>query len=143
MVSRKTHTSEQQPLPKDVKPTGMVQPDVTNRPCRNDAVKKVLSGEALVSSPAKKHYTFALYVCLLIILYMGYIFNSHRLQREQIECRIELQKSRAKALLYSSEKISASRHSNITSEIEKRGINIKEWPTPPQTIGKDETKKHK
>ncbi len=141
MVSRKTHTSEQQPLPKDVKPTGMVQPDVTNRPRRKGAVKGVLSGEVLVSSPAKKHYTFALYVCLLIIVYMGYIFNSHRLQREQIECRIELQKSRARALLYSSEKISASRHSNITSEIEKRGINIKEWPTPPQTIGKDETKK--
>lgn len=121
----------------------MVQPDAANRSRHKGAVKKVLSGEALVSSPAKKHYTFALYVCLLIILYMGYIFNSHRLQREQIECRIELQKSRAKALLYSSEKISASRHSNITSEIEKRGINIKEWPTPPQTIGKDETKKHK
>lgn len=143
MVSRKTHTSEPKPLPRDIKPTGMVQPDAAHRPRRKGAVKKVLSGEALVSSPAKKHYTFALYVCLLIILYMGYIFNSHRLQREQIECRIELQKSRAKALLYSSEKISASRHSNITSEIEKRGINIKEWPTPPQTIGKDETKKHK
>ena len=143
MFGRKKHTSEPAPLPKDVKPTGMVKPDVANKPRRKGAVKGVLTGEALVSSPAKKHYTFALYVCLLIILYMGYIFNSHRVQREQIECRIELQKSRAKALLYSSEKISASRHSNITAEIEKRGFNIKEWPTPPQTIGNDETKRDK
>ncbi|MBR3682506.1 MAG: hypothetical protein IKL67_03720 [Tidjanibacter sp.] len=128
----------------DIKPTGAVKPDAkmakSNR--RKGAVKGVLSGEVLVSSPAKKHYIFALYCCLLIILYMGYVFSSQRLQREQIECRIELQKTRAKSLLYSSEKISASRHSNITSEVEKRGIEIKEWPTPPQVIGKDEAKKH-
>ena len=128
----------------DIKPTGVVKPDakMAKSKRRKGAVKGVLSGEVLVSSPAKKHYTFALYCCLLIILYMGYVFSSQRLQREQIECRIELQKRRAKSLLYSSEKISASRHSNITSEVEKRGINIKEWPTPPQVIGKDETKKH-
>lgn len=128
----------------DIKPTGVVKPDakMAKSKRRKGAVKGVLSGEVLVSSPAKKHYTFALYCCLLIILYMGYVFSSQRLQREQIECRIELQKTRAKSLLYSSEKISASRHSNITSEVEKRGINIKEWPTPPQVIGKDETKKH-
>ena len=129
---------------RDIKPTGVVKPDakMAKSKRRKGAVKGVLSGEVLVSAPAKKHYTFALYCCLLIILYMGYVFSSQRLQREQIECRIELQKRRAKSLLYSSEKISASRHSNITSEVEKRGINIKEWPTPPQVIGKDETKKH-
>ena len=130
------------PLPKDVKPTGAVKPMAADKPRHKGAVKDVLSGDVLVSSPAKKHYTFILYLCLLIILYMGYLFSGHRLQREQIECRIELQKARAKSLLYSSEKINASRHSNITNEIKKRGINIQEWPTPPQVIGKDETKKH-
>lgn len=130
------------PLPKDVKPTGAVKPMAADKPRRKGAVKDVLSGDVLVSSPAKKHYTFILYLCLLIILYMGYHFSGHRLQREHIECRIELQKARAKSLLYSSEKINASRHSNITNEIKKRGINIQEWPTPPQVIGKDETKKH-
>ena len=131
------------PLPKDVKPTGAVKASSTEKTGRKGAVKDVLSGGVLVSSPAKKHYTFVLYCCLLIILYMGYLFSAQRLQREQIECRIELQKSRAKSLLYSSEKISASRHSNITSEVKKRGIKIQEWPTPPQVIGKDEAKKHK
>lgn len=134
-------TEAERVLPKDVKPTGAVKPDVVAKSRRKGAVKGVLSGEVLVSSPAKKHYIFALYVCLLIILYMSYVFSSHSLQREQIECRIELQKSRAKSLLYSSEKINASRHSNIIKEIEKRGIDIREWPTPPMVIGKDEEKK--
>jgi hypothetical protein len=121
----------------------MVKPDVANKPRRKGAVKGVLTGEVLVSSPAKKHYTFALYVCLLIILYMGYIFNSHRLQREQIECRIELQRIRARSLIYSSERIEATRHSNIQNEITKRGIKIKEWPTPPHIITNEQKKQTK
>lgn len=139
---KKTKNKVATPLPKDIKPTGEVKPDVAPTRQRKGTVKNVLSGDALVPL-AKQHYTFVLYCCVLIMLYMGYVFSSQRLQRREIECRIELQRVRAKSLIYSSERIEASRHSTIVKEVEQRGLQIKEWPTPPQTIGNNERTKTK
>ena len=140
---KRAERQAESPLPRDEKPRGVVAPDASQQEAKRDgAVRKVLSGDVLYNPRTARYYPFMLYCTLLILLYMGFVFQGQRVQREEIECRIELQKARAKSLLYSSEKINASRHSNITNEIKKRGINIQEWPTPPQVIGKDETKKH-
>ena len=86
-----------------------------------------------------------LYCCLLVILYMSYRFTCQRVQREDIACRIELQRERSKALLISSEKLDATRYNNITQEIKRRGINIQEWNTPATiiTTAKEDGKKQK
>lgn len=122
-------------LPRDEKPRGAVAPDKTHSETkRKGGVKKVLSGDVLYNPSTARHYPFVLYCCLLILLYMGFVFNGQRTQREEIQCRIELQRLRARSLVFSSERIQATRHANIQTEIKKRNIDIQEWATPPHVI---------
>ena len=118
---------------KDEKPTGAVTPSKINEAGKRSS-NSIFSGDVLYSESVRRHYPFMLYFCLLILLYMGYIFTCQRTQREEIACRIELQKTQAKALLYSSERLQATRYNNITEEIAKRKIGIKQWNTPPKVI---------
>jgi len=136
----KRQTEQTAPEIKDEKPVGRVQPDKGEAKARQNGVGKVLSGNVLSDSRLSRHYPFILYCCLLVLSYMGYIFACQRTQRAEVEQRITLQQKRAKALLYSSERIEATRHGNILGEIERRGINVKEWPTPPRII-KNETER--
>ncbi len=118
---------------KDEKPVGAVRPSAINESGRRSS-KSIFSGDVLYSKSVRRHYPFMLYCCLLILLYMGYVFNCQRVQREEITCRIELQRTRSKALLYSSERLGATRYNNIVEEIEKRKIGIKQWNEPPKVI---------
>ncbi len=132
------------PKRKDEKPLGAVKPSKINASKKRSS-KSLLSGEVLYSKTVKKYYPLMLYCCLLIILYMGYNFTCQRAQREEIACRIELQRERSKALLISSEKLDATRYNNITQEIKRRGINIQEWNTPATiiTTAKEDGKRQK
>lgn len=139
--NKKGQQATEAPLPRDEKPRGEVAPDITNRqPKRQGGVKRVLSGDVLYNPRFKRLYPFFLYCSLLILLYMSFVFHGQRVQREEIEYRIELQRIRARSLIYSSERLEATRHGNIQDEITKRGIKIKEWPTPPHIIGNNEQK---
>ena len=131
-------------LPRDEKPRGEVAPSPAHKEEKpKGAVRKVLSGDVLYNPRTARYYPFLLYCTLLILLYMGFVFQGQRVQREEIECRIELQRIRARSLIYSSERIEATRHSNIQNEITKRGIKIKEWPTPPHIITNEQKKQTK
>ena len=123
---------------KDEKPMGSVKPSAIDESRRRSS-KSIFSGDVLYSKSVCRHYPFALYCCLLILLYMGYVFTFQRAQREEIACRIELQQKRSKALLYSSEKLQITRYNNIMEEIEKRGIGVKQWNTPPRVIKRIES----
>lgn len=135
---RKSKNGRQATAPRrDEKPTGKVKPSEINASQKRTS-KSIFSGDVLYNESIRRHYPFMLYCCLLILLYMGFIFTCQRTQREEIACRIELQRERSKALLYSSERLDATRHGNITEEIKRRGLNLKEWNTPPMVITKQE-----
>ena len=132
--NRKSKNGRQTTAPRrDEKPVGAVKPSAINEAGRRSS-KSIFSGDVLYNESVRRHYPFMLYCCLLILLYMGYIFTCQRTQREEISCRIELQRERSKALLLSSERLEATRHGNITEEIKRRGLNLKEWNTPPTVI---------
>lgn len=136
---KKSKNGRQAPAPrKDEKPMGSVKPSAIDESRRRSS-KSIFSGDVLYSKSVRRHYPFALYCCLLILLYMGYVFTFQRAQREEIACRIELQQKRSKALLYSSEKLQITRYNNIMEEIEKRGIGVKQWNTPPKVIKRIES----
>lgn len=118
---------------RDEKPLGAVRPSAVNEAKRRSS-KSIFSGEVLLTAKVKKYYTFVLYCFLLMLLYMSYNFTCHRTQREEISCRIELQRVRSKALLISSERLDATRYNNITNEIKRRGIDIQAWSTPATKI---------
>ena len=118
---------------KDEKPMGAVKPSHIDEAKRRSS-KSIFSGDVLYSESVRRHYPFALYCCLLILLYMGYVFTCQRAQREEISCRIELQRERSKELLSTTERLNATRYNNITEEIKARGISIRQWNTPPTVI---------
>lgn len=95
---------------------------------------KIMTGEIFEESKVRSHYPFALYCCVLIVAYIAYVFNYQRLQREEIRVKIELQEERSRAMVFSSMRMNASRHSNIIGEIERRGLPLIESSTPPRII---------
>lgn len=115
----------------DYKPSGEINGGGTETKKRKaSAVRRVISGDILQSSKLQRHYPFILYCCLLIVLYMTFVFDYQRTERNKIERKIELQQVRAKALIYSSKKLDISRYSFICNEIQKRGLDIKESEEP-------------
>lgn len=94
----------------------------------------IFSGDVLYSKNVRKYYPFVFYCFAMIMIYMGFRFAGHSLQREEISCRIELQHLRSKALLISTQRLEAVSHDNLIEEIEKRGLNLKQHNTPPTVI---------
>lgn len=131
-----SHNGRQSIAP-DVKPTGAVGVKKERR----HTSRGIFSGDVLYAERVRRHYPFILYCCALIIVYMGYTFTCQRAQREEIACRIELQRLRSKALLFSSERLEAVGYNEIIEQIEQRGIKIKPRKTPPTIIRKDDTSK--
>lgn len=97
-------------------------------------MRKLISGGILVGARMRRHYPFLLFCCLLVLVYMGYKFDCHSVQRDELRLRIECDRLRARSLIFSSERIERTRHRNITTEVESRGLKIREWPTPPSVI---------
>lgn len=114
----------------DEKPIGKVPKKTSPK----SPVKTAISGEFFINSKLRKWYPTLLYCILLMFLYIGYNFNFRRLQRLEIRQRIELDNERSRAMVYSSMRMNAARHSKISEEINRRNINIKESSVPPKAI---------
>lgn len=95
---------------------------------------KIITGEIFAENKVRSHYPFALYCGVLIVAYIAYVFHYQHLQRTEIGVKIELQEERSRAMVFSSMRMNASRHSNIISEIERRGLPLIESSTPPKII---------
>ena len=95
---------------------------------------KIITGEIFEENKVRSHYPFALYCCVLIVAYIAYVFHYQHLQRTEIGVKIELQEERSRAMVFSSMRMNVSRHSNIISEIESRGLELIESSTPPKII---------
>lgn len=96
----------------------------------------LFSGNVLYSKAVRRYYPFVFYCFALIMVYMGFRFAGHSLQREEISCRIELQHLRSKALIISTQRLEAVSHDNLIEEIERRGLDLKQHNTPPMVIDK-------
>jgi hypothetical protein len=85
-------------------------------------------------SRLRRWYPLALYCILLVFLYIGHVFNFQRLQRLEIQQRMELNNERSRSMVFSSMRMNASRHSRIVEEIERRGLKLEESTVPPKTV---------
>lgn len=97
----------------------------------------VVSGDILASARFRRFYPVALYVSVLVFAYILHIYNFQRLQRMELARRIELNEQRSRAVVFSSMRMNASRHSNIIQEIERRGLGLRESVTPPKYVNED------
>ncbi len=95
-----------------------------------------VSGDYLYESRLSKAYPLLLYCCALILGYIAYVFYYQRTQRLEITQRTSLQEERSRAMVYQSLRMNASRHSTISDEIKRRGLDLINSPTPPKSIKK-------
>lgn len=120
----------------DEKPLGMVGQPTPKRPKSKAAraAKDMITGDILDNKSLRRWYPLILYCILLIFIYIGHNFNFQRLQRLEIQQSLELNNERSRAIVFSSMRLNASRHSRITEEIERRGLQLQESTAPPKTI---------
>lgn len=85
----------------------------------------------------RKWYPLAIYCCLLVFAYIVLNFHHQRLQREEISARLELNKERSRAVVFSSIRMNNSRPSYIMEQVRERGIELEESQQPPKKLTRD------
>lgn len=118
----------------DVKPIG--RSTIPRKPKSNTAqkVSDVVTGDFIFDEKIKRVYPLVLYAALLVFLYVAHHFNYQRLQREEIQQRLELNKERGRAIVFSSMRMNQTRPSYIINEVNQRGLKLEESKTPPKII---------
>lgn len=100
------------------------------------AVVSVLSGNILSRAEVKKQYPYMLFIAFLMMIYIGNVFKMQQLHRYHGRLSTEVKELRAKSLTISSQRVDATRQSQIIKELEARGIDLRESLVPPKVISK-------
>lgn len=112
----------------------------TPAPKRRSALRRtwdnMVSGSFLGSDDIRRSYPFMVFVAVLIILYIANVFNTQSLYRRHNTLAREIKALRTESLSLASERMKATRQSNIVAEINRRGIPVKESPVPVKVIEK-------
>ena len=120
---------------RDEKPLGAIAS--RDRRPKNRAARTaqdVITGDFMGYKRLRRWYPLALYCILLVFLYIGHTFYFQRLQRLEIQQRMLLNEERSRAMVFSSMRMNASRHSHIVAEIERRGLKLEESEIPPVKV---------
>lgn len=119
---------QSEPAPAEQKP---------QRPSKiKQAVVSVLSGNILSRAEVKKQYPYMLFIAFLMMIYIGNVFKMQQLHRYHGRLSTEVKELRAKSLTISSQRVDATRQSQIIKELEARGIDLRESLVPPKVISK-------
>ena len=91
-------------------------------------VKQILSGSILTNAEVQKHYPY--------ILYIANGFHMQKLHRQHNRLSAQVKELRARSLTLSSQRMIATRQSEIIRAVEERGIPLEELLAPPKIIDK-------
>jgi hypothetical protein len=101
---------------------------------RGDTLVSVLSGNILSRSEVTRAYPYMIFVACLMFLYIANIFRTQYIYREHARLTEQVKELRAKSMTIASDKMRATRQSNIMVELERRGIPLRESLTPNKVI---------
>ncbi len=96
----------------------------------------LLSGSILTRTEVRRSYPYLIFVAFLMLLYISSVFRMQQLHRREQELSRQVKELRAMSLELASERMNATRQSHIISELEERGIPLKESTDPPKIIAK-------
>lgn len=99
-------------------------------------VKQILSGSILTNAEVQKHYPYILFMVLLAFLYIANGFHMQKLHRQHNRLSAQVKELRARSLTLSSQRMIATRQSEIIRAVEERGIPLEELLAPPKIIDK-------
>lgn len=94
----------------------------------------VLTGSILSRSVVTRTYPFLIFVACLMFLYIANIFRTQYTYREYARLTEQVKELRAKSLTIASDRMRATRQSNIIVELERRRIPLHESLTPNRVI---------
>ncbi len=123
---------ERQDITKDEKPAGRPTPPKAAAP--RSRMSGVITGDIIYSRKVRRWYPLALWCCVLMFVYIAQHFNYQRLQRLEIQKRMELNEERSRSVVFSSMRMNASRHSRIVDEVKRRGLPLEESQAPPKIV---------
>lgn len=108
-----------------------------SRPSRFERyVRRVISGSILADKQVQKHYPYVLFMAVLMFLYIANGFHTQKLHRQHERLTARVKELRAQSLTISSQRMIATRQSEIIRELEERGIPLEELVSPPKIIDK-------
>ena len=84
----------------------------------------------------QKHYPYVLFMAVLMFLYIANGFHTQKLHRQHERLTARVKELRAQSLTISSQRMIATRQSEIIRELEERGIPLDELVSPPKIIDK-------
>lgn len=121
---------------RDEKPMGKIGLPQPRQPKSKAArtAHDIVTGDILKNTQLRSRYPIVMYCIFLVFLYIGHNFNFQRLQRLEIQQRMELNNERSRSMVFSSMRLNASRHSRITEEMTERGLQLKESTMPPKKV---------
>lgn len=97
----------------------------------------VLSGNILSKKEVRRAYPYMIFVACLMFLYIANVFRTQYIYRERAALTEQVKELRSKSMTIASDKMKATRQSNIMLELERRGIPLKESLTPNKVIPRD------
>ena len=108
-----------------------------SRPSRFERYgRRVISGSILADAEVQKHYPYVLFMAVLMFLYIANGFHTQKLHRQHERLTARVKELRAQSLTISSQRMIATRQSEIIRELEERGIPLDELVSPPKIIDK-------
>jgi hypothetical protein len=110
------------------------QPKERKSNCFAATIMSLLSGSILSKKEVKQTFPLMAIIVALTALFMYSEYRTQHLYREQQRLVEEVKELRSSSMSIASEKMKATRQSNIMSELAKRGIPLHESLTPNKII---------
>lgn len=101
---------------------------------KGNTLMSVLSGNILSKSEVTRAYPYMIFVACLMFLYIANVFRTQYTYREHARLTEQVKELRAKSMTIASDKMRATRQSNIMVELRRRGIPLRESLAPNKVI---------
>ncbi len=104
---------------------------------KQTALGAVVSGNILSRSDVRGAYPYMIFVVAFMFFYIWNAFRTQHVYREHATLTEQVKELRSKSMTIASEKMQATRQSNIIEELARRGIPLRESLTPNKVIPRD------
>ncbi len=124
--------------PWDEQPAENIENAEPAKPRRQTALGAFLSGNILSRSEVRRAYPYMIFVVAFMFLYIYNAFRTQYVYREHADLTEQVKALRSKSITIASEKMQATRQSNIIEELKRRRIPLRESLTPNKVIPRDD-----
>ncbi|MDD3108779.1 MAG: FtsL-like putative cell division protein [Alistipes sp.] len=97
-------------------------------------VRQILSGTILTREEVSRHYPYVLFMTLLMFLYIANGYYIQKLHRQSNRLTQQVKELRAQSMTITSQRMIATRQSELLKTLQERQIPLEELVVPPKVI---------